>query len=68
VGVRVKVRVKYGGASLDLAALVNTGYETDVPELLVPVGGRGEAQALAQAARGGRRGDVQDRVGADEGV
>jgi hypothetical protein len=38
VGVRVKVRVKYGGASLDLAALVNTGYETDVPELLVPVG------------------------------
>ena len=37
MGVRVKVRVKYGGASLDLAALVNTGYETDVPELLVPV-------------------------------
>jgi hypothetical protein len=38
MGVRVRVRVRYGGASLDLVALVNTGYETDVPELLVPVG------------------------------
>jgi hypothetical protein len=33
----VRVRVRYGSASLDLVALVNTGYETDVPELLIPV-------------------------------
>jgi predicted aspartyl protease len=37
VGVRVKVRIKYGGKSVDLIALVNTGYETDVPEILIPV-------------------------------
>jgi len=37
MGVRVKVRIKYKDASLDLVALVNTGYETDVPEILVPV-------------------------------
>jgi predicted aspartyl protease len=37
MGVRVKVRIKYRDASLDLIALVNTGYETDVPEILVPV-------------------------------
>jgi len=37
VGVRVKVRIKYGGRSVDLVALVNTGYETDVPEILIPV-------------------------------
>ena len=37
MGVRVKVRIKYRGASLDLVALVNTGYETDVPEILVPM-------------------------------
>jgi hypothetical protein len=34
MGVRVKVRIKHGDASLDL---VNTGYETDVPEILAPV-------------------------------
>jgi predicted aspartyl protease len=37
MGVRVKLRLKYGDVSLDLVALVNTGYETDVPELLIPV-------------------------------
>lgn len=37
MGVRVKVRIKYGGRSVDLIALVNTGYETDVPEILVPL-------------------------------
>ena len=37
MGVRVRVRIKYGDSSLDLVALVNTGYETDVPEILVPV-------------------------------
>ena len=37
MGVRVRVRVKYGSSSLDLVALVNTGYEADVPELLIPV-------------------------------
>jgi hypothetical protein len=30
--------VRYRSASLDLVALVSTGYETDVPELLVPAG------------------------------
>ncbi len=38
MGVRVRVRLRYKNASLDLVALVNTGYETDVPELLVPIG------------------------------
>jgi hypothetical protein len=37
MGVRVRVRVRYGGTSFDMVALINTGYETDVPELLVPV-------------------------------
>ena len=37
MGVRVKVRIKYSGKSVDLVALVNTGYETDVPEILIPV-------------------------------
>jgi len=37
MGVRVKVRVRYRDASLDLVALVNTSYETDVPEILVPM-------------------------------
>jgi len=37
MGVRVRVRVKYRNSSLDLVALVNTAYETDIPELLVPV-------------------------------
>jgi len=37
MGVRVKVRVRYRDASLDLVALVNTGYETDAPEILVPM-------------------------------
>jgi len=37
VGVRVKVRVKYSGKSVDLIALVSTGYETDIPEILIPV-------------------------------
>jgi predicted aspartyl protease len=37
MGVRVKVRVRYQGASSDLVALVNTGYETDIPEILVPM-------------------------------
>jgi hypothetical protein len=37
MGVRVRVRIKYGDAALNLVALANTGYETDVPEILVPV-------------------------------
>ena len=37
MGVRVKVRIKYRDSSQDIIALVNTGYETDVPEILVPV-------------------------------
>jgi hypothetical protein len=37
MGVRVRVRIKYGDAVLDLVALINTGHETDVPEIFVPV-------------------------------
>jgi len=37
MGVRVRVRIKYGDAVLDLVAPVSTGHETDLPEILVPV-------------------------------
>ena len=37
MGVRVRLRIEYGNSSVDVIALVNTGYETDVPEVLVPV-------------------------------
>jgi len=37
MGVRVRLRIEYGNSSIDVIALVNTGYETDVPEVLVPV-------------------------------
>jgi hypothetical protein len=36
VGVRIRVRIGYGNSSADTIALVNTGYETDVPEILIP--------------------------------
>jgi len=38
MGVRVRLRVEYGGVVAEVVALVNTGYETDVPELLIPIG------------------------------
>ena len=31
------VRVKYSGKSVDLIALVSTGYEAEVPEILIPL-------------------------------
>jgi len=37
MGVRVRVRIRYGNSVVDTVALVNTGYETDVPEILVPL-------------------------------
>ncbi len=37
VCVRVVVRIRYGDRVLTSSALVNTGYESDVPEVLLPV-------------------------------
>jgi len=37
VGVRVRVRIKYGGNLLETVALVNTGFETPNPQILLPV-------------------------------
>jgi hypothetical protein len=37
VGVRVRVRIKYGGSLLETVALVNTGFETPNPQILLPV-------------------------------
>lgn len=37
MGVRVKVEVEYGGKRVAAVALVNTGFEGDVPEILIPV-------------------------------
>lgn len=35
--VRVRVEVKYGGRSVETAALANSGYEAEVPELHLPL-------------------------------
>ncbi|MCR6623923.1 MAG: retropepsin-like domain-containing protein [archaeon YNP-LCB-024-027] len=37
MGVRVRVRIKYGGSLLETVALVNTGFETPNPQILLPV-------------------------------
>jgi hypothetical protein len=37
VGVRVGVRIRYGENVLETAALVNTGFETPNPQILLPV-------------------------------
>lgn len=37
MGVRVKVEIEYGGRGVATVALVNTGFEGDVPEILVPI-------------------------------
>jgi len=37
VGVRVKVEVGYGERRVTTTALLNTGYESDVPEILIPL-------------------------------
>jgi len=36
MGVRVKIKVVMANKTLETTALVNTGYETDEPQLLVP--------------------------------
>ena len=36
VAVRVKVRVKFDAKELETSALVNTGFETEQPEILLP--------------------------------
>ncbi|MEM3382233.1 MAG: hypothetical protein QXQ11_08775 [Candidatus Bathyarchaeia archaeon] len=36
VAIRVKIKVKFGGKELETSALVNTGFETDQPEILLP--------------------------------
>jgi len=37
MGVRVKIRVKLNREEVETAALVNTGFETEQPEILLPV-------------------------------
>jgi predicted aspartyl protease len=37
MGVRVKIRVKLNREEVEAAALVNTGFETEQPEILLPV-------------------------------
>jgi len=37
VGVRVRVRIESGGRQLVATALLNTGYESDAPEVLLPL-------------------------------
>ncbi|MEB3779600.1 MAG: hypothetical protein GSR85_05140 [Desulfurococcales archaeon] len=36
MAVRVKLRIKVAGRQLEVVALVNSGFETDEPQLLVP--------------------------------
>jgi len=37
MAVRVRLRVKRGGRAVEVIALVNSGYEADSPQLMVPV-------------------------------
>jgi len=37
VGVRVRVEIEYRGRKTSVVGLLNTGYESDVPEIMVPV-------------------------------
>lgn len=37
MGVRVRVRIKVGGKAVDEIALVNSGFESDEPDIAVPV-------------------------------
>ncbi|MBS7626805.1 hypothetical protein KEJ51_07215 [Candidatus Bathyarchaeota archaeon] len=36
MAVRVKIRINFDGKELETSALVNTGFETDQPEILLP--------------------------------
>jgi len=37
LGVRVRIRIIHGENYVDARALVNTGFESDVPEILIPI-------------------------------
>jgi hypothetical protein len=37
MAVRVRVRISAGDRSLETIALVNTGYEVETPQILVPI-------------------------------
>jgi hypothetical protein len=37
MAVRVRVRISLGDRSLETIALVNTGYEAETPQILVPI-------------------------------
>ena len=37
MGVRVKIRIRYANSLVDVIGLVNTGYETDISEVLIPL-------------------------------
>ena len=37
MGVRVRVKIMHGDKVLETAALVNTGFETPNPQILLPV-------------------------------
>lgn len=37
MGVRVRIKIILGDNSVETVALVNTGFESDVPEILVPI-------------------------------
>jgi hypothetical protein len=37
LAVRVRVRIRYGDSVLETSALVNTGFETPNPQILLPV-------------------------------
>jgi len=36
MGVRVRLRIKSAGKTVETTALVNTGFETEQPEILLP--------------------------------
>ncbi len=38
MAVRVKLRIERGDRSSEVVALVNSGYEADTPQLMIPIG------------------------------
>ena len=36
VRVRLRIRARHGGGEVETSALVNSGYEADSPQLLIP--------------------------------
>lgn len=37
MAVRLRLRIEKGNKTLDVVALVNSGYEADTPQLMVPI-------------------------------